>query len=77
MWIGGTINMNLNKAALDILEKSFADDPEYAYSWHCNIAMACYDAIGDSLSHEEAHKISNEAATRFMKLAFNTETKYR
>lgn len=55
------------------------DDPSklgsYAHSWHCNIAMACYDAI---LAHDDqvdfAHKVGNDAASRFMKLCFNIET---
>ena len=48
---------------------------------HCNIAMACYDAqmaeysdVADSI-HDELLKISNDAATRFMKLCFDVETK--
>jgi hypothetical protein len=57
----------------------------YAHSWHCNIAMMCYDAImsdneesgglaDDTLLHERAHKIGNDAAARFMKLCFDVET---
>jgi len=51
----------------------------YAHSWHCNIAMMCFDAIGmdkatSSLSFEDAHRIGNEAATKFMKLCFDVET---
>ena len=54
----------------------------YAHSWHCNIAMACYDAIMDAdleIDREDqkidAHKVGNDAASRFMKLCFNVETK--
>ena len=51
----------------------------YAHSCHCNIAMMCFDAIGmdkatSSLSFEDAHRIGNEAATKFMKLCFDVET---
>jgi len=59
----------------------------YAHSWHCNIAMMCYDAImaehekepgalaDDTLKHNEAHKIGNNAASRFMKLCFDIDTR--
>ena len=55
-----------------------------AHSWHCNIAMMCHDAImsdnekRDNLfkvSNSAAHKIGNDAASRFMKLCFDVETK--
>jgi len=59
-----------------------ADDPSkpgsYAHSWHCNVAMMCFDAIKAEtprLDTEVAHKIGNDAATRFMKLCFNVDTK--
>ena len=61
------------------------DKGSYAHSWHCNIAMMCYDEImtcdeeqggsaDDTLKHEQAHKIGNDAASRFMKLCFDVET---
>lgn len=61
----------------DELAKRLRDDPDYAHSWHCNIAMMCYDAIMEFDSetlHEDAHKIGNDAASRFMKLCFNIVT---
>jgi hypothetical protein len=73
--------------AMDVLKKAMvADNPQaagsYAHSWHCNIAMACYDAIrasesvvDDGLQHEDAHRIGNNAASRFMKLCFGVDTK--
>ena len=72
-----------------IIKQAMIDDnPEkvgsYAHSWHCNIAMMCYDAMSDAASktdepfnHGDAHKIANDAASRFMKLCFNVETKQR
>ena len=70
------------KKAFEIIQQAMIDDePEtpgsYAHSWHCNIAMMCYDAIreDDKLSHEEAHKIGNDAASRFMRLCFGVKTK--
>jgi len=68
------------KKAMDTIKQAMTDDePEkpgsYAHSWHCNIAMMCHDAI---LAHDDkidfAHKISNDAASRFMKLCFGVET---
>jgi hypothetical protein len=53
--------------AITILKTAMKADPHYAWSWHCNIAMAAYDA-GVSL------KIANFGAARFMKLAFDIDT---
>ena len=59
--------------AMDVLKKAFRDDPDYADSWHCNIAMAFYDASGPvetaSKEHAEQLKTANDGAARFMKLA--------
>lgn len=77
--------MNEVAAAMDILRKAMGDDPAYAYSWHANIAMACYDSIkiadqeaidhvADTLNHVEAMRIGNEGASRFMKLCFDAKT---
>lgn len=45
-----------------------------AHSWHCNIAMSVYDSCPKNMSHVDAYRLGNEAATRFMKLLFNVET---
>jgi hypothetical protein len=71
------------KQAMDVIKQAMIDDTpseqgSYAYSWHCNIAMMCYDAIreaAEEIPHEQAHLIGNEAASRFMKLCFGVETK--
>jgi len=42
-------------------------DPEYAWSWHCNIAMASVD---EGMEHGAA----NRAAARFMDLCFGVDT---
>jgi len=55
------------KNAMETLSKAFREDPEYAHSWHCNLAMACKDAGA-------SHDVGNEAASRFMKLAFDADT---
>lgn len=61
---------------IKVMKDEGGDPGSYAHSWHCNIAMACYDAI---LSHDDsvdfAHKVGNDAASRFMKMCFDVETK--
>ena len=63
--------------AMKFLRKAFKEDPDYAWSWHCNIAMAMYDEFPDSFwvpDRSEQYKICNRAAARFMKNAFDIET---
>ena len=48
----------------------------YAHGWHCNIACMCMDAMDEAgVSHERSHEIGNDAASRFMKLCFDVDTK--
>jgi len=65
------------EVALGILKRAFANDLYYAYSWHCNIAMAIMDSfpIGASFS-EEPHTFSNKAASAIMKSVFDVDTHY-
>ena len=64
--------MKVIKQAMD---EEGGEPGTYAHGWHCNIAMMCYDAI---LAHDDqvdfAHKVGNDAASRFMKLCFDVET---
>lgn len=54
--------------ALEIISSAMRDDPHYAWTWHCNLAMAYFDeGIVGPL-------IANKAAARFMKLAFGVDT---
>ena len=53
--------------AMDVLRGSMEEDYEYAWGWHCNLAMAFYD---EGASHEDA----NKAASRFMSIAFGIDT---
>lgn len=73
---------SITKAFKAIQQAMIDDDPSkggsYAHSWHCNVAMSCYDAIRENdnnYSHEMALKIGNDAATRFMRLCFKVDTK--
>ena len=63
--------------AFNTLKQAMINDPDYAYSWHCNIAMMCNDAILNSDGADSAHEVGNDAASRFMKLCFDVETKLK
>lgn len=69
------INKITTEQAMNHLSKALKEDQEYAYGWHANIAMMCNDAI---LSHDDqvdfAHKVGNDAASRFMGMCFDVET---
>jgi len=53
-------------AAMKTVIQAMQQDPDYAWSWHCNIAMAFVDAGGD-------HYTGNQGAARFMKMLANVE----
>jgi hypothetical protein len=53
--------------AMNTLSEAFKNDPDYAHSWHCNIACMAMDAGA-------SHEVANEGASRFMKLAFDVVT---
>lgn len=53
--------------AIETLKNKMQYDPEYAQSWHDNIAVCAADA---GASYNEA----NEGASRFMKLCFDVNT---
>ncbi len=63
--------------AMKILTEAMQDTElgSYAHSWHCNIAMSVYDECTTDISHDDAHRIGNDAATRFMKLCFGVDTR--
>jgi len=68
------------KEAMDVLRAAMKEDVEpgsYAHGWHCNIACMCADSImaAQDIEESEAFLIGNEAASRFMKLCFDIETK--
>lgn len=57
--------------AFNILKKAMKDE-DYAWAWHCNIAVSFIDENG-------THEQSNRAAARIMKTLFDvdvTEFKY-
>ncbi len=61
--------------AMKALSQNLSNDDSYAHSWHCNIAMSFIDSFPNEtpIPYEERHRIANEAASRFMKLAFDVE----
>jgi hypothetical protein len=60
------------KEAVECLSAAFKADPDYAHTWHCNIAMAMYDELTPTTPNPI--EVCNRAATRFMKNAFDVET---
>ena len=63
--------------AFKILKEAIQQDDAYAYGWHANISMALYDAMPETFwmpDKNHWHKITNEAASVFMKRAFDAET---
>jgi hypothetical protein len=60
--------------AFMVLTRAMRSDPDYAWSWHCNIAMSFYDVALLIEPSAERHKVSNEAAARFMKQCFGADT---
>jgi hypothetical protein len=61
------VNSLLTRLAFWWLARQMRSDEGYAWSWHCNLAMAAYD---EGLEHHAA----NRAAARFMDSAFNINT---
>lgn len=54
--------------AVKRLCQALRDDLDYAWSWHCNVAMTAYDAGCP-------HDVANEGAARFMQLLAGVDTR--
>jgi len=50
-----------------LLYESMQKDPDYAWSWHCNVAVA-------SMDEGMPYRAANRAAARFMMAAFGVDT---
>lgn len=61
--------------AVRTLSKAMKDDPGFAWSWHCNIAMPIFDAANKGCVEPvmSAAK-ANEIAKKLMKHLFDVET---
>ena len=57
--------MNTSEA-FEVLKVAIQTDDDYAWSWHCNIAMPFQDEGG-------THKQANKAAARCMSLMFEVD----
>jgi hypothetical protein len=55
------------KEALETIKAGMAEDFDYAWAWHCNIAVSAVDAGCD-------HAQANDGAARFMRLCFDVDT---
>jgi len=62
--------------ATNKMSEAFTADPEFAYTWHCNIAMTAFDVIERQTGIKNSHKVSNEIATAVMKHLFNVESSF-
>lgn len=60
-------NQNSNLSPFDNLKTLIQEDHEYAWGWHCNIAMA-------SIDEGVSPAIGNRAAARFMQMCFGVDT---
>lgn len=60
-------NRMYSRHAFDALANEIANDLDYAWGWHCNIAVVAMDEGLD-------HKSANRAASRFMYSAFKVDT---
>ena len=52
--------------AFEVIKKAIKDDPDYAWSWLCNIAVPFIEEGG-------SHKQANMAAAIFMKNVFDVD----
>lgn len=78
---------NKVQEAFEVIKQAMKDDSpseagSYAHTWHCNISMMCYDAMDaepwvniSKEATEDRRRIANDAASRFMKLCFDVETR--
>jgi hypothetical protein len=57
----------LSRLGFFLMRRAIRRDPDIAWTWHCNIAVASQD---EGL----AHAPSNAAAARFMYAAFGVDT---
>ena len=52
--------------AMNTLRNAMNKDHDYAWGWHCNMAVMAMDAGAE-------HNVANDGAARFMKLAFDID----
>ena len=52
------------------------DDPSYAHSWQCNIAMPIYDGAKGKLTIHEANAIADDLMRHLFTLTPNDKVSY-
>jgi hypothetical protein len=62
---------NRTAIGLELFKKALADDPDAAWTWHCNLACMIADANGGFGKTSEMHEIANRYAASFMERAFD------
>jgi hypothetical protein len=55
------------EAAIAVVKLAMRKDPDYAWSWHCAVAVCMQD-------EGVSHAVSNRGAVRFMRMAFGVDT---
>lgn len=58
------------EAAIAALKLALQKDPDYAWSWHCAVAVSMQD-------EGVSHTVANRGAVRFMQMAFEVDTSLR
>jgi hypothetical protein len=56
----------MHRHAMKALANEIRNDPMYAWSWHCSLAMTAHDEGLDKPA-------ANRASARFMKMAFDVD----
>lgn len=55
-----------------LLKEAIHADPEYAWGWHCNLAMPVFDTCFDKrLTSSANHERANQAAALMMRQLFD------
>lgn len=62
------------KEAFDTLKAALQADTNYAWSWHCNIAIAFIDTE-PSHGTRNLHRAANEGAANFMQRCFDVDVR--
>ena len=62
--LGEVMKLDIFASPPNMLRAAFKADPDYAHTWHCNIAMLLQD---EGVEHTKA----NDRVRGFMKLAFD------
>lgn len=59
-----------------LLTEQLKEDPEYAWSWHCNIAMGIFDRVDNQISHRKSNEIAASMMKSFFDIDITTNPSY-